>query len=114
MFKSHEFQCKCGCNQAHIGTEFLAMLYDARQRAKIPFILTSAYRCQDHNDKIGGSPGSSHLLGCAVDIACDGSASRMRIVHALLDAGFTRIGIAGTFIHVDSDPGKPTNVMWTY
>ena len=28
--------------------------------------------------------------------------------------GFNRIGIAGTFIHVDLDFDKSQNVIWTY
>jgi hypothetical protein len=31
-----------------------------------------------------------------------------------MKAGFNRIGIADTFIHVDNDPGKAENVIWTY
>ena len=38
----------------------------------------------------------------------------MKIVQALLTAGFTRIGIASTFIHADDDPSKPQNLIWTY
>jgi len=35
-------------------------------------------------------------------------------VNALLKAGFTRIGIASSFVHVDCDPTKPAQVIWTY
>jgi hypothetical protein len=38
----------------------------------------------------------------------------MWIVGSLLEAGFNRIGIADTFIHVDNDPTKPEEVMWKY
>jgi hypothetical protein len=38
----------------------------------------------------------------------------MKLVCALFDAGFGRIGIAKTFIHVDVDPDKPFDVMWVY
>jgi len=36
------------------------------------------------------------------------------MIEALLDADFTRIGIGKDFIHVDMDPNKEPNVMWTY
>jgi hypothetical protein len=38
----------------------------------------------------------------------------MRIVRALLGAGFTRVGIARTFVHVDADPDLPPEVVWVY
>jgi hypothetical protein len=31
-----------------------------------------------------------------------------------MEAGFNRIGIAPTFIHVDNDPSKPEDVIWLY
>ena len=57
---------------------------------------------------------SSHLLGHAADISCTNSSQRHKIIKALLKVGFNRIGIADTFIHVDNDPNKPANVIWTY
>jgi len=38
----------------------------------------------------------------------------MLIVEALFDAGFTRIGIAKTFIHADCDIELPQEVLWMY
>jgi hypothetical protein len=31
-----------------------------------------------------------------------------------MEAGFNRLGIAKTFIHVDNDPGKPEDTVWLY
>jgi hypothetical protein len=31
-----------------------------------------------------------------------------------MEAGFNRIGISSTFIHVDNDPSKPEDVIWLY
>jgi hypothetical protein len=36
------------------------------------------------------------------------------MLNALLEVGFNRIGIAGTFIHIDIDKNKSQNVIWTY
>ena len=80
----------------------------------IPFRITSGYRSEDHNRKVGGVLGSSHTKGLAADIACTNSAARHIIVTALLKVGLNRIGIADTFIHVDRDPSKVANVIWTY
>ena len=113
-FKSYEFQCKCGCNAADMDQELLNMLYEARQIAQIPFVITSGYRCHDHNKNVGGRPGSAHTRGYAVDISANNSRARFIIINALVAAGFTRIGIAKTFIHVDDDPDKDINVAWLY
>ena len=93
---------------------FLLRLDEARERAGIPFVINSAYRTPEHNAKIGGKPNSSHLKGLAVDISVTNSRQRFIILNALLDVGFTRIGIADTFIHVDLDNEKSKEVIWTY
>jgi len=93
---------------------FLLRLDEARERAGIPFIINSGYRTPEHNAKIGGKPNSSHLKGLAVDISVTNSRQRFIILNALLDVGFTRIGIADTFIHVDLDSEKSKEVIWTY
>ena len=94
--------------------EFLSRLDQARSIADTPFKITSGIRSEAWNKKVGGVSNSSHLLGYAADIACDNSVSRHKIIKALMKAGFNRIGIADTFIHVDNDPGKAENVIWTY
>lgn len=93
--------------------EFLAMLEDARSFAETPFKINSGYRTKEHNKKVGGSKTSSHLEGVAVDISCNDSVSRLNILTGLVEAGFTRIGIAKTFIHVDLDIDKP-DAIWLY
>ena len=95
-------------------TEFLSKLDQAREHAGIPFYITSAYRTPEHNAKIGGSPNSSHLKGLAVDISVINSRTRFKVLEALLHVGFSRIGIADNFIHVDDDYSKDVNVIWTY
>ena len=94
--------------------EFLNMLDLARELADTPFKITSGVRSEAHNKKVGGVSNSSHILGYAADVACNDSVSRYKIITALLKAGFDRIGIAKTFIHVDNDPDKATGVIWTY
>jgi len=104
----------------NMDNKFLEMLDDAREIAGIPFKINSGYRTENHNAKVGGklktstSKGSSHMYGLAVDIACSASLDRFTIIDALLEAGFNRLGIAKSFIHVDSDPDKAPYVIWTY
>ena len=51
-----------------------------------------------------------------MDIRCNTSENRLKIVKAALECGITRIGIGKTFIHIDMGErvGLPANVMWHY
>lgn len=86
----------------------------AREKAGIPFVITSGYRCEAHNRAVGGVEMTAHTQGRAVDIKCSDGRSRAIIVKAGMQAGFTRIGVAKTFIHLDDAPDLPQNVIWTY
>lgn len=98
----------------NMDSDFLQRLDDAREIASIPFKINSGYRTKERNELVGGKPQSSHLKGKAADIAVKDSRERWIILDALIKAGFNRIGIANTFIHVDSDEDKSPNVIWTY
>ena len=100
---------------------FLEQIDLAREYAQIPFKINSGVRTPSHNAYVGGSlpdpmrnkKGSSHLYGYAADIACNNSADREIILAAVIKAGFRRVGIANTFIHIDNDPDKNAAV-WLY
>lgn len=94
--------------------KFLVLLDEARALAGIPFKISSGYRTRRHNKKVGGVPNSSHTVGLACDIVCSSDADKYTIVNALLTVGFNRIGIAKGFIHVDADPNKNPERIWTY
>ena len=114
-FSRKELECKC-CGVCLITDELLGRLNHAREIAGIPFIITSGYRCQKHNDEVGGVPTSAHTTGKAVDIAFKNSNQCFKIVRALYDAGFRRIGInfAKSFVHCDVDGSKPQDVLFKY
>ena len=97
----------------NMNVDFLAKLDEAREFSGIPFIINSAYRSPSHPESIK-NPTSSHIKGLAVDISAKDSITRFKVLDALMAVGFSRIGIAGTFIHVDLDYDKSQNVIWTY
>lgn len=108
--------CPC-CKRCELSPELMQMLDNAREIAGVPFGINSGFRCAAHNADVGGKPSSSHLGGYAVDIATRNGPARMTILGGLMAAGFQRIGIAKTFIHVDMDPDKITSmgpVCWLY
>jgi uncharacterized protein YcbK (DUF882 family) len=119
-FKLSEFDSPdvVGSGEA-MDMDFLSRVDQARSIAQIPFKITSGFRTQQYNEGLlargyKASANSSHLKGLAADIACTDSSSRHKIITALMKAGLNRIGIADTFIHVDADTSKPSNVIWTY
>ena len=99
---------------ANMDRDFLSKLDLAREIAGIPFEINSGYRTEEHNEKVGGKRNSSHRFGYAADIAIHNSRERHNILTALQKAGFNRFGIASGFIHVDNDPQKSSDVLWTY
>ena len=50
-----------------------------------PIIISSGYRSPELNKKVGGSPTSNHLTGCAVDIRVAGIEQAMRYAVILMD-----------------------------
>ena len=113
-FKDDEFKCKCGCGTNNISNKLVDKLDSVRWVIDKPIVINSACRCEKHNKAVGGSVASSHLKGLAVDIACTDSSYRDLLLRELLKQGFSRIGIAKTFIHIDIDESKPDNVIWVY
>ena len=117
-FELGEFDCKCGhCRLGGDGLMdmgFLLKLDRARHLAGIPFKVNSGFRCEPWNRSNGGKPTSSHLIGLASDIHVPMSWSYFHILKALIYVGFTRIGLGKHFIHVDSDPAKPGELIWLY
>ena len=74
--------------------ELCAMLDLARQKAGIPFRISSGLRTEAQNKKAGGSPRSQHLRGKAVDLVCKDAFDRWKMVFALKEAGFRRIEVS--------------------
>ena len=74
---------------SHVAIENLkrvcAWLEELRVRAKTPIVINSGYRSPELNRKVGGSPTSNHLTGCAVDIRVYGVEQAMRYAVILMD-----------------------------
>jgi uncharacterized protein YcbK (DUF882 family) len=111
-FKLSEFDDAPGTGK-NMKKDFLTKLDKARGIADVPFKITSGYRSKETNKRAGGVSTSSHLKGLAADISCKDSSTRQKILNALIQAGFTRIGIADTFIHCDTDKDK-NDAIWLY
>ena len=96
-FNAREFRCQCG--QPHetlIASELidkLEALYTALNCSKI--IVTSGYRCPEHDKAVGGTSSGQHTKGTAADVCCYGQdgqpISSKTICCKAQDLGFTGI-----------------------
>ncbi len=97
-----------------VSPKLLRMLHKARKIAGVPFIINSDYRTSEENRKAGGKANSAHLRGLAIDISCETSGYRYRMLRAFYKVGFRRIGEGKTFLHVDVDESLPQDKHWRY
>ena len=73
-FNAKEFRCQCGkTHETLIASELvdkLEQLYTALNCSKI--IVTSGYRCPEHDKAVGGTSSGQHTKGTAADVCCYG------------------------------------------
>ena len=110
-FNISEFRCR-ETQQCEMKPEFIHMLDELRERCNFPFAITSGYRATTHSIEIRKSHPGTHTEGIAADIAVANGHERMLIVKEALHMGFSGIGVAKSFVHVDIRTTTP--VMWVY
>lgn len=114
-FHPSEFtRCTPPCKKSDMHPDTIARLNRMREIAGIPLVLNCAYRSPAHDRARGRSGTGAHTLGRAVDIRCNADDTRWKIITAAIEAGFTRIGVAGTFVHVDDSPTHAQERFWPY
>jgi uncharacterized protein YcbK (DUF882 family) len=113
FFKKEELVCKC-CGNGEMNDAFMSMVCDARARARIPFKVTSAYRCVKYDTEIGG--GGNHTTGMAIDIKANDKRMLAEITFSLIRAGISRIGVDFNrlFVHADAVIWHPFPALWEY
>lgn len=99
-FEKREMQCKCGCGKVIFDSDLIRKLDALREDLGRPIIINSGYRCEQHNQNVGGSPNSQHLYGKAADIRCTGITPEALARYAG-KYGFDGIGLYRWGIHVD-------------
>lgn len=112
-FSFKEFECGCGCGTPVLSIDLVDKLQQVRDMYGKAMRITSGYRCPGWNEKSGGMPGSSHVVGEAADIYCSDSVERDALV-GFLRTKFNRMGIDKNFIHVDISKTKASPVLWVY
>ena len=81
-FKKSEFKCPCGkCNGYGVGIASSLLVTLQTLRNKYGEVkITSGYRCESYNKKVGGSTNSKHMKGQAADFYIDGFNSQSKRV----------------------------------
>ena len=117
-FKLKEFECNCGCDMPLEVYENIiklaSQLQFLRDYTGRPITINSAYRCPQHNAKVGGSKTSQHLLGKAADITIQSlkPAEVYALIEELIDMGHLLqggLGLYDTFVHYDI---RKTKARW--
>lgn len=67
-FQPNEFLCPC-CRKGVVASSLVYFLDQVRRAWGGAVNVNSAWRCPVHNAKVGGSPTSRHLIGCAADLS---------------------------------------------
>jgi uncharacterized protein YcbK (DUF882 family) len=110
-FKLEEFSCRhTGKNEMDL--RFIERLDILRAKCGFSFTITSGYRDPSHPEEAKKAKPGTHSQGIAADIQITNGADRHKIVQEALLLGFTGIGVAKTFVHVDLRDTTP--VLWTY
>jgi uncharacterized protein YcbK (DUF882 family) len=112
FFTLEEFNCQV-TGENKMEPEFLQKLDRLRGECGFPFVITSGYRHPiEHPIEAAKEVPGTHAQGIAADILVQDSVSRMVLVEKALELGFKGVGIAKTFVHVDTRGTTP--VMWLY
>ena len=101
FFSLYEFECPC-CKRVMLSPDLLTRLNHLRNIINRPIYINSGYRCKEENQRVGGVPGSYHLLGMAVDIQVKDILLSDLLLYAQ-GIGFNGIGFyeKKNFLHLD-------------
>lgn len=105
-FKVSEFKCQDGTDTVYVSPELVTLLQKVRDHFGAPVVISSAYRTEAHNVKVGGATYSKHKYGMAADIKVTGVdvLDVCKYVASITTTG--GIGRYATFTHVDVRPTR--------
>ena len=116
-FSEDEMRCSCGCGRADMNPDSMKLLQDTRAVFGHEMRVTSAFRCKDYDQRIGGA--GVHPTGQAADIWISGEPAYHLLAVALL-MNMRGIGLKqhgphlSRFIHLDTTHGPMRPRIWTY
>ena len=114
-FQYKEFDCqgKGCCSATIIDEKLVEYVQRIRDHFGKPVTITSPYRCEVHNRRVGGATKSYHMQGKAADIVVQGVSSREVAKYAesigILGIGLYETSADGYFTHIDT---RTTKSFW--
>lgn len=114
-FQYKEFDCHGSgcCSTTIIDEKLVAYVQQIRDHFGKPVTITSPYRCEVHNRRVGGATKSYHMQGKAADIVVQGVSSREVAKYAesigILGIGLYETSADGYFTHIDT---RTTKSFW--
>jgi zinc D-Ala-D-Ala carboxypeptidase len=120
-FSQAEMACKCGCGKCEMVPEFMDELEALRERFGKPLLVSSGYRCPDHNERESPATGRTgpHTTGKACDFLISGPYALLLLVAAT-QLKFTGFGVKQhgphnkRFLHLDTIHEGPRPALWSY
>ena len=103
-FKVKEFKSRT-CPVVFLSDEILTVVQSIRTHLDVPINVNSGYRSAEHNNSVGGSKNSAHLIGCAADISSN-KVSALQIAKAAQKLYGKTIAIGlhtrENYVHIDT------------
>lgn len=124
-FAPSELECRCGCGlgEDDMDALFMRRIVELRKKCDFPFVVTSAVRCPEHNQKVSSTGlQGPHVSGHAIDVALYGERA-FKVMGLASQYGMTGVGVHQTgprgqrFLHLDDLPnaqGQPREWAWSY
>ena len=112
-FAESELRCRCGCGAMLFMDAAIEKLEALRVECDFPFVISSGYRCPDHNESVSSTRSRTgpHTVredaNVVVDVLACGSHAA-KIVELAPRHGFTGVGVqqkgphGKRFIHLDA------------
>lgn len=105
-FKKDEFKCKCGkyCNgfPVEMDMRLVRIADEVREHFGKPITVSSGIRCETHNARVGGVPGSRHKYGRAMDFCVSGIPASIVLPYVQQKAGINyTYAIDSNYVHMD-------------
>lgn len=129
-FSIEELSCRCGCGQMKMNADFMEKVVRVRLHYGYPMIVTSGYRCPEHDKKVGHSVRTGvgpHTYGHALDFLIYGDRVRLFLEKAFQLGLFTGFGLDQRisiplyqrYVHFDDllsseANGAPRPHLWSY
>lgn len=106
-FKVSEFSCIDGTDTVFISPDLISILQSVRTHFNSTVTISSGYRTETHNKKVGGAEFSQHKYGTAADITVRGK-SPQQVYDYVNSIMPTRggLGLYKKFVHIDVRDNK--------